>query len=253
MFLKLFEDIFSGKSPSIVKIYNEGVIQLKIGNTRKAIDIFEKIKNKHPSAAYNLALIYLHGDDGLLPDYSLARKYFQLADQQNHPKARKSAYVINLDGEKKITAEEYLLKLSISIQQFISVGQIGNLSYIIANDVFYNIIGTSTDKIFSSIRFFDYEVWCIQNYASQKIMRLYEKSELNNYIPCYSSDWEDGKVAVISEYVNDIIMKIIFPVSNGALDIFGFEVGAMRLAMLNYVCKYCKNNYSILNAILKYN
>ena len=60
MFKKLFQNIWTDQDDSVKNIYNEGVKALAKGDQLdKAIALFKQICEQHPSAAYNLGLIYL--------------------------------------------------------------------------------------------------------------------------------------------------------------------------------------------------
>ena len=98
-FSRLFNPIDTNYSPETKEIYNKGVIALSKGNIKQAINYFERVDYEHPSAAYNLGLIYLDGAGCLVPNYDKARQYFQQADEMGHKKAKQSAEIIGLNEE----------------------------------------------------------------------------------------------------------------------------------------------------------
>ena len=61
MFKKLFYNFKSFRSGPVKDIYNKGINALARGNLDEAISLFKEVYEQHPSAAYNLGLIYLDG------------------------------------------------------------------------------------------------------------------------------------------------------------------------------------------------
>ena len=239
----LFQNISTNHSDEVNSVYNAGVRALSAGKVQTAIEAFSSIADKHPSAAYNLGLIYLHGGGLYIPDYDLARQYFQLADNQGHDKARESARIIGLTGDRHIVnINEYHLFLKISSVQAALGKQFGNLAYVIANDIIYNVVLTSINQQYSAKRFIDYEVWCIRKYASKSVERFYLQSSLTEYNICYHNDWDNGETAIISDYFNTKILANIIGYADGAVDIA--ELGIPRLIAVDYIYKYFSQKWN---------
>ncbi|MCI5764282.1 hypothetical protein [Actinobacillus porcinus] len=236
MFKKLFSNIFSYQEESVKLVYNDGVTALARGDIRKAISLFEKVCNQHPSAAYNLGLIYLDGAGQFTPKYNLARKYFALADQLGHQKAVISAQVIGLTGERVLTIPEQLEFFQLAVTQYTLGRQLGNLAYLVAYDIKRNILETSRDEQYSLDRFISYELYCIRNYGNDEVMNLYRQSSLINLSINYQDDWENGETAVISDYLNNQVWGSIIACSGGKLNFD--EMGPLRLAIVNTVFEY---------------
>lgn len=236
MFKKLFQPIFSSNKIDVKEIYNNGVNQLAKGHIDSAIELFEKVCNEHPSAAYNLGLIYLDGAGKFTPKYELARKYFRLANDLGHPKAKQSSIVIGLEGDRKITVEEYQMLFPFAVTQYALGDQFGNLAYLIANDIKKNVLETSSNEWYSFDRFLSYELYCIRNYANEEVLSLYENSSLVNGVDNYTEDWEGGETAVISDYLNEKVIPSIIALSDGKVNFF--EMGRLRLAIVNTVYEY---------------
>lgn len=234
MFKKLFQNIFSNHSDDLKSTYNDGVAALKKGYINDAITIFKQIAHKHQSAAYNLGLIYLDGDGKFLPNYPLSQEYLNLAISLGHPKAPNTAQIINA-ASKKLRAEEYIAYFIHACSQFTIGRQIGNLAYLISNDIIYNVIETSTNKLYSVKRFIDYEVWCIINYGSDEVKKFFNQSELVNYYTYYDSDWEEGDVAVISDYLNTKVIPNIITFSDGKIKLTDTTTATLRMAVVNYI------------------
>lgn len=239
----LFQDINTENSQDIKDIYNSGVRALSKQDIQAAVETFKRIEDEHPSAAYNLGLIYLNGGGLYIPDYSLARKYFQLADKQGHDKARKSAEIIGFESERHIADpkeyHEFMMRAAIRAalgQQF------GNLAYVIANDIIYNVILTSTNQRYSAKRFIDYEVWCIRKFANKPVKHFYRQSSLQNYAVSYQSDWASGETAVISDYFNTKIIAAIMRYSGGKMGIE--DLGVPRLMAVDCVYKYFSQEWN---------
>lgn len=237
MFKKLFQHIATFLPSDVKSTYNEGVNALARGNLDKAIFLFEQVCEQHPSAAYNLGLIYLDGAGKITPKYDLARKYFQIADKLGHGRAKISAQIIGLNGERKFSQQEQLEAFIIAVSQYIAGRQLGNLAYMIAYDIKRNILETSSNEQYSLERFLSYEVWCIRNYGDEDVMALYETSSLK-YFPTnyYEDDWEDGETAIISDYLNEKVFKTIMQLGQGQLQLN--KLGTLRLAAVNAVYEY---------------
>ena len=241
-FTKLFQNIDTDYSDDVKAIYNFGVLALAEGNILEAISYFKQIEKQHSSAAYNLGLIYLDGVGISLPDYDKARYYFQLAKSSGHKKAKKSAQIIGLKEERIINLAEYRKFLPIAVQQFALGRQMGNLAYMIANDVIFHVIENSTNQLYSAKRFIDYEVWCIRKYASEEVNHFYQQSVLKDYLTCYDYDWEEGETAKISDYLNDSVFTNVMALSDGKFSFF--ELGVPRLIAVNYIYSHCAKKYS---------
>ncbi|MCF7530587.1 hypothetical protein ACOR62_00050 [Neisseria lisongii] len=236
MFKKLFQSIFSNHSYKIKFIYNKGVRELARNNISYAINIFESISDKHESAAFNLGLIYLDGAGKFVPNYKLSRKYFQLADNLGHPRAKPTALIIGLDKDPKFTLQDYAMLLPFAVNQYVLGGQLGNLAYLIAYDIIHHILKTSTNEIYGLSRFLDYEIYCIRNFANQEVTDFYHTSSLTDYELVYQDDWENGETAALSDYLNEKMTPTIIALSHGKLKLF--EMGTLRLAAVNTVYKY---------------
>lgn len=236
MFKKLFQQITTFQSDNVKSIYNDGVNALARGELDKAIRLFEDICDKHPSAAYNLGLIYLDGVGKFIPKYNLARKYFQMADQLGHPRAKVSAQIIGINGERKLSVQEQMEFFPFAVMQYVSARQLGNLAYLIAYDIKRNILETSSNELYSLERFLSYEVYCIRNYGDEDVMALYETSSLKCWNITDEEDWESGETAVISDYLNEKVFMAIMQLGKGELE-FG-KLGPIRLAAVNAVYEY---------------
>lgn len=237
MFKKLFQNFAGTSSDDVREIYNRGVNALARGQLDDAISLFEQVCEEHPSAAYNLGLIYLDGAGQITPKYNLARKYLQMADRLGHERARTSAQFIGLNEERKFSQQEQLEAFIIGVSQYIAGRQLGNLAYMIAYDIKRNILETSSNEQYSLDRFLSYEVWCIRNYGDDDVMALYETSSLkyfpNNY---YEEDWENGETAIISDYLNEKVFATIMQLGAGELQFN--KLGTLRLAAVNAVYEY---------------
>lgn len=236
MFKKLFYNFKSFRSGPVKDIYNKGVNALARGNLDEAISLFKEVYEQHPSAAYNLGLIYLDGAGQITPKYDLARKYFQMAEQLGHERAKFSAQIIGLNGERKLSNQEQIEFFVISVAQYIAGGQFGNLAYLIAYDIKRNILETSSNEWYSLERFLSYEVYCIRNYGDEDVMALYESSSLRNWHVTDVDDWENGEVAVISNYLNERVFASIMELAQGKLQFD--KLGTLRLAAVNAVYEY---------------
>lgn len=238
MFKSLFQSISSGRSNDdpVLIAYNNGVNALARGELIQAIAHFKPIAEQHPSAAYNLGLIYLGGNGQMTPKYHLARRYFQLAAQQGHPKAEMSAQVIGLNGEKKLSPQEYMKLFTHALAQYIQGRQWGNLAYLIAQDIKRNVLETSSSELYSLDRFLSYELYCIRNYANDEVEALYETSSLTELSVNYLDDWESGETAVISDYLNEKVFALIISLSQGNIRLD--EMGPLRLAIVNTVYEF---------------
>lgn len=238
MFKSLFQNVFSGRADDdpIKLSYNKGVQALARNDLEQAIACFESISEQHPSAAYNLGLIYLDGAGKIIPKYELARKYLHLAYSQGHPKAEKSAMVIGLQGEKKFSPQEYAMLFQFSLLQYIQGRQFGNLAYLIAQDIKRNVLETSTNELYSLDRFLSYEVWCIRNFANDEVKALYKTSSLTSLSVNYLDNWESGETAIISDYLNEKIFSLIIELSQGNVKLT--EMGTFRLVIVNTVYEY---------------
>src|SRR5699024_3028478 len=240
MFKKLFQNIWTDQADSITNIYNECGTALAIGDQLdKAIAIFKQICEQHPSAAYNLGLIYLDGVGKITPNYRLARKYFQLAHNLGHSKAEVSARIIGLNGEKKLSVEEQQELFVFAVMQYATANQFGNLAYLIAYDIKRNILETSTDELYSLDRFLSYELYCLRNYGSDEVLALYETSSLVDLPINYLDDWESGNTAKISDYINEKVLLSINLVADFLGEKVNFtEMGTLRVAVVNAVYEY---------------
>lgn len=271
LFSKLFKPIDTKQSASIKAIYNQGVFALSENNLPQAIAYFKQIENKHPSAAYNLGLIYLNGDGIFLPDYDKARKYLQLADELGHEKAKKSARVIGLEDElfySLIPDPQNMdigINLHYSLEQFIVGGQCGNLAYILANlfilwnekFTFYSHPNLIVDEEqFKKLitEFITYEVYCIREFANDEVRGFYNISSLVHA----KGDWdplgmamkqrtftEYRSVAELSDYLNEHSVPFLL---NSAKQTYNRnfkleDLGVLRLMMVNYVYEYCLKKY----------
>ncbi|WP_432716971.1 tetratricopeptide repeat protein [Haemophilus haemolyticus] len=236
MFKKLFQAIFTSQPDEVKVIYNQGVMALSGGYVHRAIFFFKQVCEQHPSAAYNLGLIYLDGAGKITPQYSLSRKYFQLADRLGHRKAKVSAQVIGLNEEKELSMREQLKFFSLAAKQYIEGHQLGNLSYLIAYDVIHNVLETSSNEWHSLERFISYEVYCIRNYGNREVMDLYESSSLKQWEITDEDDWNNGEAAVISDYLNTFVFPNIINQSKGKLRLD--KMGTLRLAAVNAVYEY---------------
>ncbi|MFU2079712.1 hypothetical protein ACLQ91_03920 [Avibacterium endocarditidis] len=236
MFKKLFQAIFTSQPDEIKMIYNQGVMALSRGDVHRAIFFFTQVCDQHPSAAYNLGLIYLDGAGKITPKYSLSRKYFQLADRLGHRKANVSAQIIGLNEEKELSMQEQLKFFSLAAKQYIVGHQLGNLSYLIAYDIIHNILEQSSNEWYSLERFISYEVYCIRNYGDRDVIALYENSSLKQWKITDEDDWENGEVAVISDYLNTLVFPNIINQSKGKLRLN--KMGTLRLAAVNTVYEY---------------
>ena len=236
MFKKLFQQITTFLPSDVKSTYNEGVNALARGDLDKAISLFEQVCEEHPSAAYNLGLIYLDGAGQITPKYDLARKYLQMADRLGHERARTSAQFLGLNGERKFSQQEQLEAFIIAVSQYIAGRQLGNLAYMIAYDIKRNILDTSSHERYSLERFLSYEVWCIRDYGDDDVMALYETSSLKYYPVNYEDDWENGETAIISDYLNDKVFTTIMQLGQGELQLH--KLGRLRLAAVNAVYEY---------------
>lgn len=236
MFKKLFQSIATFQSDDVKSIYNDGVNALARGNLTTAIPLFEQICHQHPSAAYNLGLIYLDGVGQFTPKYDLARKYLKIANELGHERAEWSAQIIGLDGERKLSAQEQMEFTVFAVTQYVHGRQLGNLAYLIAYDIKRNILETSSNEIYSLYRFLSYEVYCIRNYGNEEVMALYETSSLTNWNITDEDDWESGKTAVISDYLNEKVTPFILSIAGGELSLE--DLGTVRLAAVNAVYEY---------------
>ncbi|OBX06252.1 hypothetical protein QV08_10630 [Gallibacterium salpingitidis] len=234
--LQLFKNIFTTQNDSIKEIYNKGVIALAAGNLDQAIQYFEKVSDQHPSAAYNLGLIYLNGDGKILPKYTLARKYLSLANKLDHPKALPSSQIIGLTVEKKLSMKQQMDFFKLAVAQYADGHQLGNLAYLIAYDIKRNILETSSNEIYSLDRFLSYELYCIQKYGSEEVKSLYKKSSLINLPINYLNDWENGETSIISDYLSEKVWPNIIILSDGKLEFTG--MGILRIAVVNTVYEY---------------
>lgn len=263
-FSKLFSSIETNYSPETKAIYNKGVIALSEGNLPQAIVYFNQVTDEHPSAAYNLGLIYLDGAGILLPDYDKARHYFQLADELGHPKAQQSAKVIGLDDELFYSLipdphnEEVQENLIYAMMQFFEGGQYGNLVYILTNIfILWNENFTSyshpnilvdKEKFRTLItEFITYEVYCIREYANAEVRAFYNISSLVKA----NGDWENFYAlnmffghkleAELSTYFNNNAIPLIFSIAkqfhgkNLRLE----DLGVLRLMIVNHVYNHC--------------
>ena len=156
-FISLFKDIFTPSISQDIRLqYNLGVFELQNGNIEKAIVLFQSIASQHPSAAYNLGLIYLDGVGRLLPDYSRARKYFNIAHNNGHKKAQQTAEIIGLDNNRNLSRRDQKEWFNTSCAQYILGRQVGNLTYLLAYDIKNNVLAASTNEIYSLERFLSY-------------------------------------------------------------------------------------------------
>lgn len=233
MFKKLFQLISTNQDDSVKNLYNKGVNELARNNVDDAISLFKSISHQHPSAAYNLGLIYLDGAGKILPKYSLARKYFRIADELGHTRAKLSAEIIGLNGERKLTKQQQIDFFPFAVMQYVQGMQFGNLAYLIAYDIKRNILETSTDEIYSLERFLSYELYCIENYANEEVKALYKTSSLMNFSISYYDDWKKGETAMISDYLNDKVFRTVLGLADGKISFF--EMGPLRLAIVNTV------------------
>ncbi len=234
MFQKLFQQIFSFQPDHVKIIYNDGVNALARGDLDKAIPLFKQICEQHPSAAYNLGLIYLDGAGQITPKYGLARKYLQIADSLGHERARTSAQIIGLNGERKFSQQEQLEAFFFAVAQYVAGRQqLGNLAYMIAYDIKRNILETSSNEWYSLERFLSYEVYCIRNYGDEDVMKLYETSSLTDWYITDEEDWENGETAIISDYLNEKVFAAIMQLGQGELQLN--KLGTLRLAAVNAV------------------
>nr|WP_314741519.1 hypothetical protein [uncultured Haemophilus sp.] len=236
MFKKLFQPIATFQTDGVKSIYNDGVNALARGDLTTAIPLFEQICQQHPSAAYNLGLIYLDGVGQFTPKYDLARKYLKIANELGHERAEWSAQIIGLDGERKLSAQEQMEFTVFAVAQYIQGKQLGNLAYLIAYDIKRNILETSSNEIYSLYRFLSYEVYCIRNYGNEDVMALYENSSLTNWNITDEDDWESGRTAVISDYLNEKVTPFILSVAGGELSLE--DLGTVRLAAVNAAYEY---------------
>ncbi|MDK4525952.1 tetratricopeptide repeat protein [Kingella kingae] len=267
-FHRLFNPIDTKYSPETKEIYNKGVVALSKGNVKQAIDYFERVEYEHPSAAYNLGLIYLDGADVLVPDYEKARQYFQQADEMGHEKAKISAEIIGLNEKvfyslipnpNNEVLQERFIKSAI---QFFEGSQCGNLAYILAHMfILWNEKYTSyshpkvllNKEKFKELvnEFITYEVYCIQNFANKEVNQFYQISSLTNA----NGDWEHyyplnmffkHKIeAELSEYFNVNAIPILLNINkqfhkkNMKIEDFG----VLRLMVVNYVYEYCIHEF----------
>lgn len=267
-FSKLFGSIDTNYSPEVKSIYNQGVIALSEGNLPQAIHYFQQVEDEHPSAAYNLGLIYLDGAGVLLPNYDKARQYFQLADELGHQKAQQSANIIGFDDELFYSLipnpqnKEVQESMIYSMIQFFEGGQCGNLAYVLGNIFIlwnekfttYSHPNVLVDKeIFRNLitEFITYEVYCIREYANAEVRAFYNISSLPNF----DGDWETfyplnmfikhRSEAELSTYFNNNAVPILlasakqFHKKNLQLE----DLGVLRLMMVNYVYTHCLKTY----------
>lgn len=236
MFKKLFQSIATFQPDNVKSTYNDGVNALARGDLTTAIPLFEQICQQHPSAAYNLGLIYLDGVGQFTPKYDLARKYLKMAYELGHERAEWSAQIIGLNKERKLSIQEQMEFTQFAVMQYVHGRQLGNLAYLIAYDIKRNILETSSNEIYSLYRFLSYEVYCIRNYGNEEVMALYETSSLTNWNITYEDDWESGKTAVISDYLNEKVTPFILSIAGSELALE--ELGIVRLAAVNAVYEY---------------
>lgn len=239
---KFFFSINTNQSEDIKAIYNQGVLFLSDNRVEQAIKCFEQVADIHPSAAYNLGLIYLDGAHKIMPNFDDARKYFKLAYNLGHEKAQKSAIIIDIDKEHAIDVQKYSIFYPIAILHFITARQSGNLAYMIANDIIFNIIENSFNQIYSVKRFVDYEVWCIRKYANNEVNNLYKKSSLQDYFTFYDNDWNNGDTANISDYINEQTIPLITQISGKQIN--PFDLGIPRIIAVNHVYKYYAKKFN---------
>ena len=267
-FSRLFNPIDTNYSPETKEIYNKGVIALSKGNIKQAINYFERVNYEHPSAAYNLGLIYLDGAGCLVPNYDKARQYFQQADEMGHKKAKQSAEIIGLNEEvfyslipnpNNEILQERFIKSSL---QFFEGGQYGNLAYILAHMFILwneNFTSYSYPRVFLDkekfkeliTEFITYEVYCIRNFSNKEINQFYQVSSLTHV----NADWEHfyplnmflkrNTEAELSEYFNLNAVPLLLGIAkqfhkkNLKLEDFG----VLRLMVVNYVYEYCINKF----------
>lgn len=236
MFKKLFQSIWTDQDDSVKEIYNDGVNALARDQLDQAIALFEQISAQHPSAAYNLGLIYLDGAGKITPKYQLARRYFKLAEKLGHERAAISAKIIGIDGERKLTQQQHVEFFKFAVMQYVEGRQFGNLAYLAAYDIKRNILETSTNEFYSLERFLSYEVYCIRNYGNEEVMDLYRSSSLVHWNITDLDDWESGKTAVISDYLNEKFVPLVIALSGGKIRLD--EMGTLRLAIVNTVYEY---------------
>ena len=245
-FSKLFSSIDTNYSSETKSIYNNGVIALSEGNLPQAIHYFREIEDEHPSAAYNLGLIYLDGAGILLPDYDKARHYFQLAHELGHTKAQKSAEIIGLREPEMYNFtcpdEKRNMAISISIIQFLEGGQCGNLAYVLAN--FFVLLGAVQISQFDNQAFektlsdfIHYEVYCIKNFANEEVMKFYQISSLKNI----DIHW-DGLLhtSELSDFFNKTAVPLILKSAKSQRKKLELaDLGILRLMIVNYVYNHC--------------
>lgn len=240
MFKKLFKQITTLQPDNVKITYNEGVKALAKGELEKAISLFVQIHDKHPSAAYNLGLIYLDGDGQITPKYTLARKFFQIADQLGHERAKFSAQIIGLKEERKLSRQEEIFFFEFAVAQYVAGRQLGNLAYLIAYDIKRNILESSSNELYRLIRFLSYEVYLIRKYGDKDVKALYETSSLRHWNIVDIEDWENGEIDVISDYLTEKTYPWILRLGNGALQFH--KLGTVRLAAVNAVYEYYSNH-----------
>ncbi|MDK4580182.1 hypothetical protein QG025_03160 [Kingella kingae] len=248
-FKRLFNPIDTKYSPETKEIYNKGVAALSKGNVKQAIDYFERVEYEHPSAAYNLGLIYLDGAGVLVPDYEKARQYFQQADEMRHGKARESAQTIGLHEEESFKTANQTKReqdqFARALIQFIQGGHCGNLAYILAQICIiwnenYTSRGIRDEIRFKTFvtEFMNYEIYCINKFANNEVSKFFAISSIKNF----TYHWDNMfHMSEVSNYLNGVMVALVL---NTAKKSFNKnmkieELGVLRLMVINYVYEYC--------------
>lgn len=214
--------------------YYQGLKFLAEDDIKNAIMYFEKASDEIPSAAFNIALIYFNGAGTILPNFNLARIYFENADKLGHDRASYFLIILNCDLSSHTSKEEYLHLLKAASASFdLDHSSIGALAYLIACDVMRLI------KLNHSLEsFIDYEVWCIRNFANYQVKHFYAQSSLINWEFMFEDkwSWSQGDVDTISDYINTDVTPYIMFQCEQPIQLKDF--GVMRLAMVNYIYEY---------------